>query len=240
MRPLDELARDFRLIAYDRRECGASGGRVETLSWKLIAAQGKGLLDHLGISRGFVLGGCMGCSVAAAFAVQFPETCDGVILHWPVGGYRWRIMGRQRFDEHLDFVRQNGLAAVVARARQSGSFWQDPSAGPWASVIARSADFAESFARQPLGRYLGIVAVSRDTLFPKSQPTGVAEEELMGLTMPTLIIGGNDEVHTRSAAWTMHELIPGARIAPAFPPDQTPENVAGWIRDFARNPGVVE
>ena len=38
-------------------------------------------------------------------------------------------------------------------------------------------------------------------------------------TTPTLVIGGNDEVHTRSAAWTLHELIPNAEIAPSFPPD---------------------
>jgi pimeloyl-ACP methyl ester carboxylesterase len=231
LRPLDTLT-DFTLIAYDRRESGSSGGRVEPLSWKVMAAQGRDLLDHLRINKTFVLGGCMGCSVAAAFITQFPERCFGTVLHWPVGGYRWRIMGRERFDAHLELVRQHGLAAAVERAHEARSFWADPPAGPWASVIARDAAFADAYQQQPLARYLGIVAVSRDTLFPDNQPTAVAAEELLGFTTPTLIIGGNDEVHTRSAAWTLHELIPNARIAPAFPPEQNAELVAAWLREF--------
>jgi pimeloyl-ACP methyl ester carboxylesterase len=73
MLPLDSLSREFTVIAYDRRESGASGGRVERLSWQLFAEQAKHLLDHLGIRKAFVLGGCMGCSVATAFAARFPE-----------------------------------------------------------------------------------------------------------------------------------------------------------------------
>jgi hypothetical protein len=37
MQPLDSLSREFTIIAYDRRESGASGGRVERLSWQLFA-----------------------------------------------------------------------------------------------------------------------------------------------------------------------------------------------------------
>lgn len=72
MSALDALARSFTVVAYDRRESGASGGRVERLSWALFAEQGKRLLDHLGIGRAFVMGGCMGCSVATAFAARHP------------------------------------------------------------------------------------------------------------------------------------------------------------------------
>lgn len=34
LRPLDTLVRDVRMIAYDRRESGLSGGRVEQLTWR--------------------------------------------------------------------------------------------------------------------------------------------------------------------------------------------------------------
>jgi pimeloyl-ACP methyl ester carboxylesterase len=96
MRPLDTLASDFTLIAYDRRESGHSGGRVEKLSWALFADQAKRLLDHLKIGEAFVLGGCMGCSVALAFAARYPA----LVLHWPVGGYRWKVNGGDRFARH--------------------------------------------------------------------------------------------------------------------------------------------
>jgi pimeloyl-ACP methyl ester carboxylesterase len=111
MRPLDTLTSQFTVIAYDRRESGDSGGRVERLSWSLFADQAKGLLDHLKIREAYVLGGCMGCSVALAFAARYPETTRGLILHWPVGGYRWKINGSDRFARHARFAKDSGLAA---------------------------------------------------------------------------------------------------------------------------------
>jgi len=44
---LATLSRHFTCIAYDRRECGLSGGRVEPLGWDLYVEEAKGLLDLL-------------------------------------------------------------------------------------------------------------------------------------------------------------------------------------------------
>src|SRR5881398_2982752 len=126
MRPLDTFTSDFTLIAYDRRESGASGGRVEKLSWSLFADQAKGLL-----------------------------ATKALVLHWPVGGYRWKLNGSDRFARHLRFARENGLAGVVKRAHEGKSFWQDPEAGPWASAIVRDQRFAGEFQSQDVDRYLG-------------------------------------------------------------------------------------
>ena len=58
---LDHLPKKYTCIVFDRRECGQSGGRVERVTWAHFVAQGKGLLDHLGIERAHIMGGCMGC-----------------------------------------------------------------------------------------------------------------------------------------------------------------------------------
>ena len=68
---LAKLASEHRVIAYDRRESGQSGGRVERLTWTAYAREGKRLLDHLQVDSAFVMGGCMGCSVALSFGVNF-------------------------------------------------------------------------------------------------------------------------------------------------------------------------
>ena len=60
MDALNSLAQHFTLIAYDRREAGASGGRVEKLTWAHFARQGHALLDHLGVDKFFVMGFCIG------------------------------------------------------------------------------------------------------------------------------------------------------------------------------------
>jgi len=106
---------------FDRRECGQSGGRVERVMWADYVAQGKGLLDHLGIARAHIMGGCMGCCPVAAFGVAWPAATLSMILFWPVGGAKYRINSHQRFAEHLAFVQQNSLAAVVALVARTAS-----------------------------------------------------------------------------------------------------------------------
>src|ERR671914_748793 len=66
------LAAQHKVIVYDRRECGRSGGRIERLSWASYTRQAAALLDHLKVPSAYVLGGCMGCSVALAFGVHYP------------------------------------------------------------------------------------------------------------------------------------------------------------------------
>lgn len=234
MRPLETLSSEFTLIAYDRRESGASGGRVERLTWSLLAEQAKALLDHLGIREAYILGGCMGCSVALAFAARYPQATRALVLHWPVGGYRWKLNGADRFARHADFTREHGLAGVVMRAHEGKSFWQDPEAGPWASVIVRDARFAEAFAHQDPERYVGLVAASGRTLFDRDMPPGAEPEEMMAMKVPTLIVPGDDPAHAASGAYYLRELLPRPEFWPVMPPEQTPDSVRDRILEFGR------
>ena len=141
---LDHLPQKFTCIVFDRRECGQSGGRVEPITWMHFVAQGKGLLDHLGIARAHLMGGCMGCGPVAAFGVAHPHMVASMILFWPVGGYKYRLSSHKRFAEHLAFVRGEGLEAVVDLVQREGKpFGGDPRGGPWASVIKHDAGFRQ-------------------------------------------------------------------------------------------------
>src|SRR4051794_2316917 len=144
---LDHLPKKYTCIVFDRRECGQSGGRVERVAWADYVNQGRALLDHLEIERAHLMGGCMGCAPVAAFGVAHPGRTLSMILWWPVGGAKYRIKGHGRFSEHLGFVQQNGLQAVVDLVAKDGkAFGADPRGGPWASVIKRDAGFAADFA----------------------------------------------------------------------------------------------
>lgn len=231
---LDALATRFQLIVYDRRESGQSGGRVEHLSWHTYARQAKALLDQLKIESALVLGGCMGCSVALAFAVDYPEATRALLLHWPVGGFRWKATGRDRFERHYRFASSHGLPGVVERAKIGKSFWMDPEAGPWASVIARDQSFAEDFVRQDLNRYLGLVAVSGRGLFDRDTATGAAPEEILGISAPALIIPGDDASHATSAAHYLRELLSNGSFWNVSPLAQTTRAVCDRIIEFSR------
>ena len=231
---LAKLASEHQVIAYDRREAGQSDGRVERLTWTTYASEGKQLLDHLGIDSAFVMGGCMGCSVALSFGVNFPETTRGMILHWPVGGYRWKSASQARFARHLSFARENGLQGVVDRAAKGTTFWTDPESGPWASIIARDSAFAEQFAAQDPDRYMGIIATSGPDLFDRDTATGATAEEVMGIKAPAVIMPGDDPSHATSGAHYLRECLPNGEFWNVMPPDQTTANVCERALEFTR------
>jgi pimeloyl-ACP methyl ester carboxylesterase len=206
---LDFLPERYTCILFDRRECGQSGGRVERLSWMHYASQGRGLLDHLGIERAHIMGGCMGCAPVAAFGAAYPQMTMSMILFWPVGGAKYRISSHQRFAEHLAFVQQHGLAAVVDLVRKEGKpFGSDPRGGPWASTIKHDAAFADAYAEQNSDTYKLIVVGMARGLFDRDTAPGAEPEDLLRLDIPALIVPGHDAAHATSAARYLEECLP--------------------------------
>jgi pimeloyl-ACP methyl ester carboxylesterase len=235
---LEHLPKKFRCIAFDRRECGESGGRVERLTWRHYAAHGKALLEHLGIERAHLIGGCMGCSCVIAFAAAYPAATRSMILWWPVGGAKYRIKGRQRFDEHLAFVRERRLADVVSLVQKEGkAFNADPRGGPWASVLRRERAFAESYAKLDPGRYAETVEAMRDALIDRDTSPGAEPEALLRLDIPALVVPGRDESHATSAARYLEECLPKAQYWDVLPPAQTAESALPRLLDFLGAPG---
>jgi pimeloyl-ACP methyl ester carboxylesterase len=235
MDALATLSRHFTCIAYDRRESGLSGGRLEPLGWDLYVQEAKALLDLAGAKQAWVLGSCMGASLALAFAVRHPAACKGLLLHWPVGGYRWMMKGRTFFQRHADFVRANGLEAVVARAPQGENFWLDPEIGPWGSPAGVDPEFAAQLMRQDVGEYLKLVERSRDALFNDTMPSGASGAELMKIGIPSYIMPGDDSSHAYSASCALKELMPRAEMWQLMPPQQNGRNTLEQILRFSRS-----
>ncbi|HEY1487693.1 MAG TPA: alpha/beta hydrolase [Micromonosporaceae bacterium] len=208
---LSALADAYTCIRFDRRESGLSGGRVERLTWSSYATQGLGLLDHLGIERAFLMGGCVGCSSVLALAVAHPDRVRGMVLYWPAGGPRYRMAQHARFAQHAAYVREHGTAAVVDLVcSHDRSFTQDPRVGPWVSVIRRDPAFAAAYAqRDPAGYGLMLTAMAR-TLFDRDTVPGVEPEDLMLLDVPALVVPGEDTSHAPSAARYLQECLPRA------------------------------
>jgi pimeloyl-ACP methyl ester carboxylesterase len=230
---LDHLREKYSCIVFDRRECGQSGGRVERVTWSHFVAQGQGLLDHLGIARAHIMGGCMGCSPAIAFAVAYPQATQSMVLYWPVGGAKYRINGRQRFAEHLAYVQEHTLAQVVELVTAEGKpFNADPRGGPWATLIRRDRAFAESYARQDADDYKLIVAGMARALLDRDTAPGAEPEDLLRLDIPALIVPGQDASHATSAARYLEECLPRAEYWNVPVADQTEERVTARVLGF--------
>ncbi len=230
---LDHLPAKYRCIVFDRRETGSSGGRVEKITWEHYVAQGKGLLDHLGIEKTHLLGGCMGVCPVTAFAVKYPESILSMVLYWPVGGAHYRIKGHDRFAQHLAMVDEEGLAGVVELARASDTgFGKDPRIGPWAPVIRNDPDFAAQYAAMNVEDYKQIVTSLPKTLIDRDTAPGAEPEDLMQLDIPTLIVPGKDKAHATSAARYLEECLPGSDYWDVLPEEQTEANAPAKIIDF--------
>ena len=231
---IQALAAEHTVILYDRRECGKSGGRVERLSWASYTRHGKALLDHLKISSAWIMGGCMGCSVALAFGVHYPAATQGLILHWPVGGYRWKVNAGDRFLRHYRFAKENNLRGVVERAHGGKTFWMDPESGPWATLIARDAEFAARFSAMDSDNYLAMIVTSGRSLFDRDTAPGAEPEEVLGVKARALIIPGDDPSHATSGAHYLRELLPKAEFWNVMPPQQSTHKVCEQILEFCR------
>ena len=232
---LDHLPAHFTCILFDRRECGQSGGRVEPITWARYVAQGKGLLDHLQISRAHLIGGCMGCAPVTGFAVAHPERVASMVLYWPVGGAKYRMASHQRFADHIAFVRESGLDQVVALVRVEGKpFGADPRGGPWASVIKHDADFAAAYPRHDPKQYIATCEAMRDGLFDRDTAPGATPEQLMRAAIPAFIVPGHDAAHATSAARYLEECLPQSNYWDVAVDAQTEAAVTPRVLEFLR------
>jgi pimeloyl-ACP methyl ester carboxylesterase len=237
-RMMDHLPKHYSCIVFDRRETGQSGGRVERVTWRHYAAQGRGLLQHLEIERAHIMGGCMGCGPVAAFGVAYPGAVCSMVLYWPVGGAKYRIAGQQRFVQHLAYVRAHGLAEVVALAASSAkSFGEDPRGGPWVSVLRHDRAFAENYARLDLEKYEAVVTGMARALLDRDTAPGAEPEDLMRLDIPALIVPGKDPSHATSAARYLEECLPRAEYWDVPPADQTEATAPARLLEFLSQVG---
>ncbi|HEY6495780.1 MAG TPA: alpha/beta hydrolase [Trebonia sp.] len=230
---VDRLTRSYTCVMFDRRESGESGGRVERIGWADYAAQGKGLLDHLGIGRAHLIGGCVGCSVAAVFAATWPESTASMVLYSPAGGARYRLAQHARFARHLSFAAEESVAAVVDLASTTeAGFSADPRVGPWVSVIRRDQDFAASFRSQDQKRYETLVAGTARTMFDRDTVPGPEPEDLLRLDVPALIVPGQDASHATSAARYLEECLPLAQYWDIPVSGQTADTAPARVLEF--------
>jgi pimeloyl-ACP methyl ester carboxylesterase len=236
IRPVEHLSTQYTCIVFDRRESGESDGRVEHITWAHYVAQGKGLLEHLGIQRAHIMGACMGCPPAVAFGVAHPEATTSLVLYWPVGGALYRINSHLRFAEHLAYVQERGLEGVVSLVTAEGkTFNQDPRGGPWASVIGRDRAFAKAYARQDVEHYKLLVAATRQTLFDRDTAPGAEPEDLLRLDIPALVVPGRDKSHATSAARYLEECLPRAEYWDVAVADQTEKTAPARLLEFLNN-----
>ena len=84
--PVRELSQSFRVIAMDQRNAGRSRAPVTAADgWHSYAADQLALLDHLGITRCHLIGGCIGGAFCLRLMQAAPERVASAVLQQPIG-----------------------------------------------------------------------------------------------------------------------------------------------------------
>lgn len=138
--PRREFSNEFRVIALDQRNAGKSTAPVtDTDGWHSYTGDHLSLLDHLGIERCHVLGGCIGSSYCLGLAQAAPDRVASAVLQNPIGLHD----NRQAFFEMFD-----GWAKALRGQRPEldpsafGSFRESMYGGDF--VFSVSRDFVRS------------------------------------------------------------------------------------------------
>ena len=84
--PTTMLADGFRVIAMDQRNAGKSRGRITANDdWRTFARDHIALMDHLGVDRCHVIGGCIGATFCLTLCELVPARIASAVLLNPIG-----------------------------------------------------------------------------------------------------------------------------------------------------------
>ncbi|MCO5066633.1 MAG: alpha/beta hydrolase [Rhizobiaceae bacterium] len=154
--PIEALADRFRLITLDIRNAGASRGAIgPNDSWDTYVSDFTKLVDHLGVTKAHVMGGCIGVSFAFALGQARPGFVSAYVLQNPVGFYENRAAIDEEADRWADLVR---TYPEVDQA-QVGPFRQRLFAGDFLFAVSR--EFV-STCKEPI-----LLMPGNDTMHPK-------------------------------------------------------------------------
>jgi pimeloyl-ACP methyl ester carboxylesterase len=213
--------RGFHVIRYDNRDAGRSthlrGQRPPTIKQLLLrdrsaaayslvdmAADGIGLLDHLGIARAHVAGASMGGMIAQTMAAHFPDRVLSLASMMSNTGHRWKGMPGLRvypiFMRRPADNREGAIESTVSTFRLVGSpgfpFEEDE--------LRRLARLSYDRGYNPAGtaRQLAAILAAGDRV-----------EELRRITAPTVVIHGTrDRMVRPSGGRETARAIAGARL----------------------------
>jgi pimeloyl-ACP methyl ester carboxylesterase len=205
---LDSLAADgWEAVAYDQRGHGQSAHPDDEAAFSLQIFKDDllALVDALGWDRFVLLGHSMGGMVAQLVALSAPGRLSGLILmdtsHGPIDGLDPEVVGMGQ-----KVVREGGMAALLVAQKAAGPGPLDSPAHD--RVVAAREGYQEFCDGKAL-------ATSPEMwLALSSEIVGQADRlsALESLTMPVLVVVGEQDQGLLAPSRAMGAAIPGAQL----------------------------
>ena len=214
-------ARGFHVVRYDNRDIGRStiledypaptlgqlirrDKRAAAYTLADLAADGVGLLDHLGIERAHLVGASMGAMIAQLIAARRPERVLSLVSIMSNTGSRFS--GQPAPSTYRLFLRP------LARERKA---YIEQAAELFDHIGSRGFEKDDTAFREQLGEMYdrGHNPGSASRQLAAILASGDRTNELRHITAPTLVIHGTDDRLIRpSGGRATARAIPGARL----------------------------
>ena len=223
----DQMSPHYRAVIHDRRNCGASdvvigGEGSDQEIWADDMAQ---MIRQLDLGPAYLSGWSAGCRLSILTAIRYPDLVKGLLLGWVTGGATAaERLAYQYYGQFIEAAEQGGMEAVAATeffaeriAMNPGnrSRLLDMDTAEFIAVMRRWSTFFSEGAHLPV--------------------IGATEEELASIKVPTVIVAGDDEVHTLTAAQNLHRLLPHSEFhGPPIPRDEWDRLWEGPAEELAR------
>jgi pimeloyl-ACP methyl ester carboxylesterase len=211
----------YRVVIYDRRNCGSSGiaitGDSENEEW---AEDLHELLRKIDASPAYIGGSSSGCRLALILALRHPEDVRGLLLWRVTGGQHAAVhLANQYYTAHIEAAKAGGMAAVCQL-----DHWKEViGTNPAARDVLMTMNPTDFISRMERWRD----AFNAGTEHPV---IGLSPAELRSLTVPACIAPGKDPVHPPPAGYAAHRLIPHAEYHEVVTEDRATldEAFADW------------
>ena len=213
--------RGYRVVRFDNRDIGRSTvlssagvpsridmltGRRATAPYLLrdMARDTVGLMDHLGVDAGHLVGASMGGMIAQQVAIEFPERSRSLVSIMSTTGSRWTGLPSFKAFAILLGTPPVSRDAVVERAVKTFRVIGSPGF-PFEEELVRD------YAGRSYDRGHSSAGVARQ--LHAVMASGARTKALHHLALPTTVIhGGSDRLVRPSGGRATAKAIPGARL----------------------------
>jgi len=230
VKPLAEKIAEagYRVVIYDRRNCGASSigidGESENEEW---VADLHALLQQIDALPAYIGGSSSGCRLAMILALRRPEAVRGLLL-WRVtgGAYAAERLCNQYYTAHIEAAKKGGMAEVCAMEH-------------WTEVIAANPKSRDTLMAMDARDFIARMTRWRDAFNAGTDHAviGLSPADLRSMTMPTCVIPGNDRVHPRAPGQAAHRFMPNSEYHEVMAEDRTDVDVA--FEDWDAKEGLL-
>ncbi len=210
----------YRVLLHDRRNIGASGIALTGDNESLEQAEDlHALLQALEIGPAYVCGCSSGARMSLLLARHDPDVVKALLLWRVTGGpYTAKRLAWNYYEQFLEAAAQGGIEAVCRTEHFAGMIQGNP--------VNRETLLGIGTEKFVAGMQRWLAGFNKDSGHPVA---GITPVEMRAMTLPAIIIPGNDRVHPRAPGQAAHRLLPNSTYREILSNDVDADvDFAGW------------